>query len=59
MAGHWDADGSQMAEAIQQVVAGRTGRTPRVTAFPWWLLALAWPFVATFRDNHQERIMRR
>src|SRR6185295_16863015 len=32
MAGHWDPDGSQMVEAIQRVVARRTGRKPRVTA---------------------------
>jgi nucleoside-diphosphate-sugar epimerase len=50
MAGHWDADGSQMVEAIQRVVARRTGGKPRVTAFPWWLLTLASPFVATFRE---------
>ena len=50
MAGHWDADGSQMAEAIQRVVARRTGRKPRVAAFPWWLLTLTSPFVATFRE---------
>jgi nucleoside-diphosphate-sugar epimerase len=50
MAGHCDADGSQMAEAIQRVVAQRTGWKPRVTAFPWWLLTLASPFVPTFRE---------
>jgi nucleoside-diphosphate-sugar epimerase len=46
MAGHLDADGSQMVEAIQRVVARRTGWKPRATAFPWWLLTLASPFVA-------------
>ena len=50
MAGHWDADGPQLVEAIQRVVARRTGRTPRVSAFPWGLLTLASPFVATFRE---------
>jgi nucleoside-diphosphate-sugar epimerase len=57
MAGHWDADGSQMAEAIQRVVARRTGRKPRVTAFPWWLLSLASPFVATFREMREMRYL--
>ena len=57
MAGHWDADGSQMAEAIQRVVARRTGRTPRVSAFPWWLLTLASPFVATFREMREMRYL--
>lgn len=44
-----DADGSQMAEAIRRVVARRTGRSPRVVAFPWWLLMLASQFVARIR----------
>ncbi len=57
MAGHWDADGSQMAEAIQRVVARRTGRKPRVAAFPWWLLTLASPFVATFREMREMRYL--
>ena len=57
MAGHWDADGSQMADAIQRVVARRTGRRPRVTAFPWWLLTLASPFVATFREMREMRYL--
>jgi nucleoside-diphosphate-sugar epimerase len=57
MAGHWDADGSQMAEAIQRVVARRTGRRPRVAAFPWWLLTLASPFVTTFREMREIRYL--
>jgi nucleoside-diphosphate-sugar epimerase len=57
MAGHWDADGSQMVEAIQRVVARRTGGKPRVTAFPWWLLTLASPFVATFREMREMRYL--
>jgi len=57
MAGHWDADGSQMVEAIQRVVARRTGRAPRVTAFPWWLLAMASPFVTTFREMGEMRYL--
>jgi nucleoside-diphosphate-sugar epimerase len=57
MAGHWDAGGSQMAEAIQRVVARRTGRRPRIAAFPWWLLTLASPFVATFREMREMRYL--
>ena len=57
MAGHWDANGSQMVEAIQRVVARRTGRKPRVTAFPWWLLTLASPFVTTFREMREMRYL--
>lgn len=49
MAGHWDADGTQMTAAIVRV-AGRHGVRPRVRAFPWWLLRLAAPFVPTLRE---------
>jgi nucleoside-diphosphate-sugar epimerase len=57
MAGHWDADGSQIAESIRRVVAERTGRTPRISAFPWWLLSLASPFVTTFREMRELRYL--
>jgi nucleoside-diphosphate-sugar epimerase len=57
MAGHWDADGSQMVEAIRRVVARRTGKTPRVSAFPWWLLTLLSPFVTTFREMQEMRYL--
>ena len=57
MAGHWDADGSEMANSIVRVVANRTGRAPRVTGFPWWLLSLASPFVVTFREMREMRYL--
>jgi nucleoside-diphosphate-sugar epimerase len=57
MAGHWDATGSQMAEAIQRVVARRTGRKPRIGAFPWWLVTLTAPFVATFHEMLEMRYL--
>jgi nucleoside-diphosphate-sugar epimerase len=57
MVGHWDADGSQMAESIRRVVSRRTGRQPRITAFPWWLVVLASPFVATFREMLEMRYL--
>jgi nucleoside-diphosphate-sugar epimerase len=57
MAGHWDEDGSQIAAAIQRVVARRTGKTPRLSAFPWWLVTLASPFVATFREMLEMRYL--
>lgn len=57
MAGHWDADGSQMCESIRRVVAGRSGQAPRGGAFPWWLLSLASPFVTTFREMHEMRYL--
>ncbi|MBW8845272.1 MAG: NAD(P)H-binding protein [Burkholderiales bacterium] len=57
MAGHWDADGRQMAEAIQRVVARRSGKPPRISAFPWWLLTLAAPFVTTFKEMGEMRYL--
>jgi nucleoside-diphosphate-sugar epimerase len=57
MAGHWDADGSQMVESSQRVVVRRTGRAPRGSAFPWWLLSLASPFVTTFREMREMRYL--
>ena len=57
MAGHWDADGTQMATAIKRVVGRLTGAEPRVTRFPWWLLTLASPFMATFRELREMRYL--
>ncbi len=57
MAGHWDADGTQMGDAIRRVVARRTGAVPRLAAFPWRLLALAAPFVPTFRELREMRYL--
>jgi nucleoside-diphosphate-sugar epimerase len=50
MAGHWDDDGKRMAAAIQRVIQRRGGAAPKVRGFPWWLVRLASPFVATFRE---------
>ncbi|WP_454719833.1 MULTISPECIES: NAD-dependent epimerase/dehydratase family protein [Cupriavidus] len=57
MAGHWDVDGTQMSGAIRRVVSRRTGTTPRVAAFPWWLATLASPFVATLRELREMRYL--
>lgn len=57
MAGHWDADGTQISDAIRRVVLRRTGCEPRVAAFPWWLLTLASPFIATFREMREMRYL--
>jgi len=57
MAGHWDDDGTRMSGAVRRVVARRTGAGVRVSAFPWWLLALASPFVATFREMREMRYL--
>jgi len=57
MEGHWDADGMQMAAAIRRVVVRRTQRLPHIRAFPWWLLTVASPFVATFRELQEMRYL--
>ncbi|NVZ19792.1 NAD(P)H-binding protein [Pseudomonas costantinii] len=57
MAGHTDADGTQMSRAIQQVVLRRTGHQPRVGRFPWWLLKLVAPFVVTVREMQEMRYL--
>jgi nucleoside-diphosphate-sugar epimerase len=57
MSGHWDATGRGLAEAIQRVVIAQGGKPPRITAFPWWLLRLASPFVATFKEMGEMRYL--
>ena len=57
MQGHWDADGTQMAAAISRVVTRRGGAKPAVRALPWWLIALASPFVATLRELREMRYL--
>lgn len=54
MDGHWDADGTQMTNAIRRV-AGRPELAVR--AFPWWLLGLASPFVPLFRELKEMRYL--
>ena len=58
MAGHWDADGTQLAGAIGRVVMRHGGAKPVLRAFPWWLTALASPFVATLRELREMRYLR-
>jgi len=55
--GHWDADGTQLAAAIQRVLTRRTGKTPKTRQFPWWLIRLASPFVTTFRELLEMRYL--
>lgn len=57
MAGHWDADGTQMASAICRAVEARGGARPKVRAFPWWLVRLASPFVVTLRELLEMRYL--
>jgi nucleoside-diphosphate-sugar epimerase len=57
MAGHWDADGTQLGQAVQRVVVQRGGHAPKLKAFPWWLVRAASPFVATFRELLEMRYL--
>lgn len=57
MAGHWDADGTQMAEAICRATIRRGGAQPKVRAFAWWLVTLASPFVPTLRELREMRYL--
>ncbi|OYU25252.1 MAG: hypothetical protein CFE41_22300 [Burkholderiales bacterium PBB2] len=57
MAGHWDADGRQMGEAIQRVMAQHDLPTPRLRAFPWWLMRVLAPFKATLREMQEMRYL--
>lgn len=56
-AGHWDADGTQLAAAVRRVVARRTGKVPSTRKFPWWMVYLAAPFVVTFRELLEMRYL--
>ncbi len=57
MAGHWDHDGRQMTAAIARVVQRATGAAPAIKRFPWWLVALASPFVTTLREMREMRYL--
>lgn len=57
MAGHWDADGSQLGHAIQRAVVGRGQACPDLKPFPWWLVRVLSPFVVTFRELLEMRYL--
>jgi nucleoside-diphosphate-sugar epimerase len=52
-AGHFDADGTQMAEAIR----GAVGKDLKVKAFPWPLVTLLAPTVVLFREMLEMRYL--
>ncbi|WP_322086882.1 NAD-dependent epimerase/dehydratase family protein [Burkholderia sp. BCC1999] len=56
LGGHWDADGTQMAKAVQRV-AQRHGMRPALRDFPWWLVWAAAPFVTTLRELLEMRYL--
>ena len=52
--GHWDADGSQMIEAIRR----GTGQPDiKVGTMPWWLMGLESAFVPLFRELLEMRYL--
>lgn len=53
MRGHWDADGTQMTEAIRRAV----GRPIRTRRFPWWALPLMAPFSVLMRELREMRYL--
>lgn len=57
MAGHWDADGSQLATEICNVVTRHGSSRPQLRALPWWLLRLTAPFAATPRELLEMRYL--
>ena len=56
LGGHWDADGTQMAEAVRRV-AQRHGLRPTMRKFPWWFVWVAAPFVTTLRELLEMRYL--
>lgn len=56
MAGHWDADGTRIADAIARCVEQHGGQA-KVRAFPWWLARLVSPFVTTLRELLEMRYL--
>lgn len=57
MAGYWDRDGTEFGRAIQRVVESHGAKTPKLKAFPWWLIRLAAPFNETLREMMEMRYL--
>ncbi|MFM2088378.1 MAG: hypothetical protein RLZZ237_3247 [Pseudomonadota bacterium] len=57
MAGHWDHNGRQMTAAIARAVLQSGKPAPAIRRFPWWLMSLASPFVATLRELREMRYL--
>jgi nucleoside-diphosphate-sugar epimerase len=54
MAGHWDADGTQMIEAIRRCAGNPDIKVARL---PWGMMRLASPFVPLFRELAEMRYL--
>ncbi|WP_372657420.1 NAD-dependent epimerase/dehydratase family protein [Hydrogenophaga sp.] len=57
MAGHWDADGTQLGQAVQRVLARHGQTQPALKPFPWWMVRVAAPFVPTLREMLEMRYL--
>ena len=57
-AGHWDADGTHMANAIRAVAGSAAGAANiPVRSFPWPLITLLCPFKTLFREMREMRYL--
>ena len=54
MEGHWDADGTQMIEAIRKAVGNPTIKAGKM---PWLLMRMLSPFVPLFREIAEMRYL--
>ena len=54
MEGHWDADGTQMIDAIRRIVGNPSIKVARM---PWRLMRLLSPFVPLFRELAEMRYL--
>lgn len=58
MDGHWDADGTQMVNAVRRVVLQDGGAgAARIKALPWWAMMAIAPFVPTLREMREMRYL--
>lgn len=55
--GYWDNDGAGLGRAIQRVVAAHGAKTPKLKAFPWWMIRLIAPFNETLREMMEMRYL--
>uniref|UniRef100_UPI0031D2001A NAD-dependent epimerase/dehydratase family protein n=1 Tax=Klebsiella sp. TaxID=576 RepID=UPI0031D2001A len=56
MRGHWDADGTAIAAAIQHV-AQLSGIQAKIKSFPWWLIFALSPFNTTLHEMLEMRYL--
>jgi nucleoside-diphosphate-sugar epimerase len=56
MAGHWDADGTQLGKAICRV-ARRHGQEAQRKPFAWAMVCAVSPFVTTLRELMEMRYL--